>query len=172
MPGARKSHWLVSQKFGCGLPRWAGHAVSRRDRGAPPTAWLRLQAVRANRRRWPRKRGTPNPTPLASRLGARLCRRPAAAATRVRGREIFRWRPQAARRAEENSPALQCWVWIAGEASPGRDDRSVGKSTLLSSLAGLFAVGTSYPALKCWAILGRPCGTDAATPAANKFSPV
>ncbi len=44
--------------------------------------------------------------------------------------------------------------------SPGRDDRNPAP-TLLSSLPGLSGFPAPNPALKCWAILGRPYGTAA-----------
>ena len=50
----------------------------------------------------------------------------------------------------EHSPALQCWVQSAGEASPGGDDGNIGESTPLSSLAGLLPRDHAYPALKHW----------------------
>ena len=42
--------------------------------------------------------------------------------------------------------------------SPGRDGRNVAP-TPRSSLPGLSDSPTAHPALKCWAIFGRPCGT-------------
>ena len=67
-------------------------------------------------------------------------------------------RTSPAQRAKENSPALQCWVLAQSIPSPVRDDRSVG-TTPLSSLSGLGLLPAANPALKCWAIFGRPCGT-------------
>ncbi len=54
----------------------------------------------------------------------------------------------------ENSPALQCWEMVERNSqSPARDDRSK-RSVVPSgtSMVKLFRI----PALKCWAILGRP----------------
>ena len=45
--------------------------------------------------------------------------------------------PSPARRAEDNSPALQCWVRVCDVPSPGRDDRNV-----LSIFGKVRAVGT------------------------------
>ena len=47
---------------------------------------------------------------------------------------------------------------VGEPGSPGRDDRDSVLSPL-SSLPGLATLTASNPALKCWAILGRPCGT-------------
>ncbi len=63
-----------------------------------------------------------------------------------------------AQRAKENSPALECWVRAGEEPSPGRDERNFAP-TPLSSLTGLSDSTTANPALKCWAIFGRSCGT-------------
>ena len=68
--------------------------------------------------------------------------------------------PSLAQRTADNSPALQCWVGCGGELSPVRDDRN-GSPTPLSSLTGLSDSPTAHPALKCWAIVDRPCGTAA-----------
>ena len=66
--------------------------------------------------------------------------------------------PFPAQRAKENSPALQCWVRVGEEPSPVGDERKVAP-TPLSSLTGLSGSTTANPALRCWAIFGRPCGT-------------
>ena len=65
--------------------------------------------------------------------------------------------PSSARRAAENSPALKCWASVAGEPSPGRDERN-SVLTLLSSLTGLCGSQAANPALKCGAIFNRPNG--------------
>ena len=57
-------------------------------------------------------------------------------------------------------------------ASPGRDERNVARFTPLSSLAGLFAATLASPALKRWAIFGRPCGTAAARHWRAAFTPL
>ena len=43
--------------------------------------------------------------------------------------------------------------------SPVRDERNRAPSPPLSSLTGLSGSPVANPALKCWAIFGRPCGT-------------
>ena len=68
---------------------------------------------------------------------------------------LTRWLAQ---RAAENSPARQCWVGIGGGPSPVRDDRNIAP-TLLSSLTGVSGSPAANPALKCWAVFSRPCGT-------------
>ena len=58
----------------------------------------------------------------------------------------------------ENSPALECWVRGAPTRKSRRDDRVSGKLGR-PSLSGLGSSPIADPALKCWAIAGRPCGT-------------
>ena len=63
----------------------------------------------------------------------------------------------------ENSPALQCWVSGGGrtKSRQGRPTPLADASAVPAGLAGGIA---AYPALKCWAILGRPSGTAKTVP--------
>ena len=63
----------------------------------------------------------------------------------------------------ENSPALQCWVSDGGrtKSRQGRPTPRANDSVVPAGLADGIA---AYPALKCWAILSRPCGTAKTVP--------
>ncbi len=58
----------------------------------------------------------------------------------------------------DNSPALECWVGgrESSKSRQGRPRRGGGVSVVPG---GTWLIPTPDPALKCWAIFGRPCGT-------------